>query len=119
MLNEWFKKDRRTNLEKEIDEVLKKLEGLRNEGLLSEKNCYDRDGNVKEVSTEIDPCYTELVEQLNKLYKMKEIDKKSGLNPNTILTVGGSVVSIIGILIFEKTDFLSTKALQFVLRGRV
>lgn len=113
------KKDRRTGVEKEIDAILEEMKRLREGGLYTQVEYYDKDGNIEKVEEVVDPNYTELNKRLTELYKMKEIDKKSGMNPNTVLTVGGSFLSILGILIFEKTDFLSTKALQFVLRGRV
>ena len=113
---EMNKKDRRTNLEKEIDRVLEQLDSLRRDGQLF----YDRvdcdDGSTRYY---LDERYVQLNKELERLYKMREVEKRNELNPNTILTVGGSVVSILGILIFEKTDILRTKALQFVIRGRV
>ena len=119
MLDKHEKKDRRTNVEKEIDAILEEMRKLREEEMFTQQEYFDEDGNVIRREDVVNPCYVELNKRLTELYKMKEIDKKAGLNPNTVVTVGGSFLSILGILIFEKTDFLATKALGFVIRGRV
>lgn len=108
------KKDGRSNLEKEIDKVLVQIDKLRNS---FDEIDFDKDDSNGR--TYVDERYAQLILQLEKLYKMREIEKRNELNPNTILTVGGSFASILGILLFEKTDILRTKALGFVIRGRV
>lgn len=109
------KKDKRTNLEKEIDKVLAQIDNLR----CCDEIQFDTVEREDGVNHYVDERYTQLVNELEALYKMRDVEKKNELNPNTILTVGGSVLTVLGILIFEKTDILTTKALQFVLRGRV
>ncbi len=41
------------------------------------------------------------------------------VSPDTLLTVGGSLLGILCILNFEKGSILTSKALTFVTRGRV
>ena len=41
------------------------------------------------------------------------------ITPDTILVVGGNLVGILLILNFEKFDIVRSKALSFVLKGRV
>lgn len=111
------KKDKRTNLEKEIDRVLDQMADLRGlENKLGFDEADDKDGSKRHF---LDERYVQLNSQLEKLYKMRDIEKKNELNPNSVITVGGSVLTVVGILLFEKTDILRTKALQFVIRGRV
>lgn len=41
------------------------------------------------------------------------------VSPDTILVVAGNLLGILLILKFEKLDIITTKALSFVLKGRV
>jgi len=41
------------------------------------------------------------------------------ISPDTLLIVGGNLLGILLILNFEKMDIVTTKALQFVMKGRV
>ena len=56
---------------------------------------------------------------LEKLYSAKEKLAKFKLSPDTILVVVGSLLEVGLILNYEKLGFISTKAMQFVLKGRV
>ena len=91
------KKDKRTNLEKEIDDVLKEMELL------------DKD------STE----YRSRVASLERLYKAKSLDTNRKISPDTAAIVAGNLLGIIVILTFEKANVITSKALGFVLKGRV
>ena len=54
---------------------------------------------------------------------LEEYDKLSKsnwkLSPDTLLVVGGNLVGILLILNFEKMDIVRSKAISFVLKGRV
>lgn len=113
------KKNKQTNLEVEIDRVLDEMNKVLDGGIIVEQEVLDKDGNLLSTYNAVDPSYVELNKELERLYKMKEIDVKAKVSPNTIWTVCGSTLTVLGILIFEKTDILTTKALQFVVRGRV
>ena len=41
------------------------------------------------------------------------------ISPDTLLIVGGNLLGILLILNFEKADIVTSKALNFVLKGRV
>ncbi len=90
------KKDRRTKLEKEMDTVFAKLETL-------------------DVTSED---YNKAVNSLERLNEMKSKDKIK-INPDVIITVAGSIVGTLLVLYFEKTDVITTKALNWIIKGRV
>lgn len=91
------KKDKRTNLEKEIDEVLFYMSGLSPE------------------SQE----YSNIINNLEKLYKAKNEELNRKIKPDTIAIIAGNLLGILLILGYEKTNIITTKALSFVLKGRV
>jgi hypothetical protein len=93
----WFTKlQKRTYLEREIDEVHKIL------------------SKVPPDSHE----YTMIVENLDRLYKAKSESKKSYVSRDTIVIVIGNLLGIVLILGYEKANIVTSKAIQFVLRGR-
>lgn len=91
------KKDERTALEIEIESVIKQMS--RYEPSMAE--------------------YTTCSENLERLYKAKATGPKSEFNWAPIIAGGIGLAEIALIMIFEKTDVLSTKALGFVMKGRV
>lgn len=93
------KKDKRTNLEKEIDEVIK---------IMSQ---YPPDWEM----------YGIMSENLERLYKAKaeENKSKSKISPDTIAIIAGNLLGIGLILGFEKANVITTKALGFIIKGRV
>lgn len=91
------KKDKRTNLEKEIDEVLMYMSGL--------------SPDSKEYST--------ISSNLEKLYKAKAEDKACRIKLDTVAVVVGNLAGILLILGYEKANIITTKALGFVVKGRV
>jgi methionyl-tRNA formyltransferase len=99
MFKKITKKDKRTNLEKEIDSVLKKM------------STYMPD------STE----YTAMATNLERLYKAKANEKERSciVSPDTIAIIAGNLLGIVLILGYEKTDTITSKALGFIIRGRV
>ena len=100
MLKKFFRKrDKRTKLEMEIDDVLEYMHVL---SPTNEK-------------------YKEVSENLERLHKMKMAEKpvKSRVSPDVIVTVTGSIFTVGAILWHEKADVITTKALGFVLKGRL
>lgn len=89
--------DKRTTLEKEIDAVLEIMSKLGPE-------------TAK---------YSIMVDNLEKLYKAKGSDPKCSVSPDTIAVIAGNLLGIVLIIRYEATNVITTKALGFVLRGRV
>ena len=91
------KKDKRTNLEKEIDSVIENLEDL-NE---------DSDEYKKSV---------ESLEKLVNIYEKLNSSKKSNWLSKDMIAYLLGLGLILG---FEKANVITTKALGFVVKGRV
>lgn len=91
------KRCKRTNLEKEIDAVLVQMSLLRPDS--------------KE--------YSAMAGNLEKLYKAKSGERNRHISPDTIAIVAGNLLGIALILGYEKTNVVTTKALGFVMKGRV
>lgn len=91
------KKDKRTNLEKEIDSVLK---------------C------MNELSPDSEE-YQKMAENLERLYKSKSYDKDRDVSPDTLAVIVGNLAGILLILKHEELNVITSKALGFVLKGRV
>lgn len=91
------KKDKRTNLEKEIDRVLKEAEYLN-------PNSDD---------------YSVVAENIERLYKAKSCEKSRTVSPDTIAVIAGNLLGIALILGYEQSHVITSKALGFVLKGRV
>lgn len=91
------RKDKRTNLEKEIDSL---LELMRNETCADE---YEREAR-----------------QLERLYKLKEVDKKDRkqIDPNVIISTLGSIACVLLIASFEQDGIFPTKCFPFIHKGR-
>ena len=64
-----------------------------------------------------DEGYEIVLRQLERVYVLKNRIKK--LDPNTVAVVGGNLVGILLILNHEKLNVITTKALGFVIKGRV
>ncbi len=96
----WQKwKDRRTNLEKEIDEILRVMDG-------------------EDPSSDY---YDKCSKQLERLYKLKSVDKtdRKPLDPNQLLAAGVSVVSILLIMKYEELRVITTKAFGLIHKPRL
>lgn len=91
------KRDRRTNLEKEIDRVLEEMSKL-----LPDSSEYKTIGD-----------------NLEKLYKAKGESDKLKVKPDTIILVVGNLLGIVLILGYEQTNIITSKALNLVIKGRV
>jgi hypothetical protein len=69
----------------------------------------------------LDPGYAaddwaKMIEQLTKLYKLKEQDSRSRPSADTLLIVGANIVGIILIIGHERASIITTKALGFIMR---
>jgi hypothetical protein len=95
MLFTKFKKQ--THLEKEIDAIL---------DIMSK---YPPDSEE----------YTAMATNLEKLFKAKTGDRTNFISKDTLIVVAGNLLGIALILGFEKVDVITSKAIGFVLRGRV
>ena len=91
------KKDKRSYLEVEIDNVLKTM-------LTMDPASED---------------YRVMTENLERLYKLKAVDANKKVSADTIALIAGNLLGLALIMWFEKTNVITTKALGFVLRGRV
>jgi len=90
-------RDKRTNLEKEIDSVLKAMSAL--------------DADSEE--------YSAMVSNLGKLFDAKSKEKDRKISPDTIAVVVCSLLEIALMLNYEKAGVITSKALGFVIKGRV
>lgn len=90
------KKDRRSGLEKEIDTVLNYMQGLK---LDSEE-------------------YQHMVAILLKMYSAKEFEPKH-LSKDAVAIIAGNLLGIVLILGYEHGHIIASKAISFVLKGRV
>lgn len=62
--------------------------------------------------------YSEVLANLERLYKVSENQTKS-ISPDTIAMIAGNLLGLGLILGYEKTNIITSKALGFVLKGRV
>ena len=92
------KRDRRTNLEKEIDKLMSELDRIA-------PTC---ETYQKTLST---------IERLEHIRGDRQ-QKKRTISPDTIAVVAGNLLGIILILNYEKINVVTSKALGFVIRGR-
>lgn len=91
-----FAKKEKSGIELEIDKLEEKLQST-------------------EIGTEE---YEKILTALERLNKLKE-NKFKGIDPNTMLLVGGNILGIIIILGYEKTGVIASKAMGFIGKGRV
>ena len=90
------KKDKRTNLEKEIERVLEKMHKLEPD------------------SAE----YTEMRRNLESLYKAKNETKCNRVKPDTIWLVVSNLLGIVLVLSYEETNIIRSKAFGLVGKWR-
>jgi hypothetical protein len=92
-----FRRDKRTNLEKEIDRTLERMSAL-------------------------DPLtedYQKLIGYLDKLFQAKSKEPNRKISPDTLIICGVGLLEMVLMLNYEKVGVITSKALAFVLRGRV
>lgn len=62
--------------------------------------------------------YAKMVDQLVKLYSLKEVDSKKRISPDTLATVAANLIGIILIVGHERVHVVTSKALNFVMKLR-
>lgn len=92
-----MKRDKRTPLEKSIDEALEELHGL---------NPYSEE-------------YAKAVANLERLGKLYSVMSRPKVDPNTLITAGCNLLGIGAILSYEHLHVIASKALQFVIKPRL
>ncbi|MCX7817542.1 MAG: hypothetical protein N2317_08575 [Syntrophales bacterium] len=97
MFEKITKRDKRTNLEKEIDSVILTM------------SSYKPDSDE----------YEAMAKNLEMLYKAKTHERVRHVSPDTIALVAGNLLGIVLILGYEKANVITSKALGFVIKGRV
>lgn len=97
MLKKITTKDKRTKLEKEIESVLEVLNGL--------------DKSSEE--------YAKISENLERLYRSLGNEKPARISPDTKAVILANLAGLVLILNYEKAGHITSKALGFVIRGRV
>lgn len=94
------KKDKRTNLEREIDVLVLKLAGTFDE-------------HSKEYGDNL-----AILERLVSLNDKIQNQKKDTVSKDTLVVVAGNLLGIALILSYEKLNIITSKALSFVIKGR-
>lgn len=97
MLNPFIKKDKRSVLEKEIDDVVVLM------------GTYDP--SSKE--------YTAMAENLERLKKADACKGKAGLTPDGILSAGVYLAGLVLVLQHEKLDIIKSKAFGQLMKVRL
>lgn len=92
-----FRTDKQSPLDKEILNLLKQME------------TKSRDSEE----------YSVMSENLERLYKAKSYEQVRRVSPDTLAVVAGNLLGIALILGYEQVGVISTKALGFVIKGRV
>lgn len=92
-----FKKTELSDLEKEIARLFEKLNGI----------------------TKIDSDeYNAVSDQLAKLYKLKEIDSKRLVSPDTLVNAATNLAGILVVVNFEHLHAATSKAFNMILKPR-
>lgn len=60
--------------------------------------------------------YSQMADQLVKLYKLREFDAPKKVSPDTLVLVGGNLLGIALIVGHERAHVVTSKALSFVLK---
>lgn len=91
------RKDKRTSLEKEIDAVLA----------------------IMKLSAPSSKEYTAMTDNLVKLYKARDDEKSRGIKPDTIAVGVFGLAQVMLILYQEQFCIITSKAMNYVIKGRV
>lgn len=65
-----------------------------------------------------DEDYIKMTAQLEKLYKLKEMDSPKKVSPDTLAVIAGNLAGILLILNYERAHVITTKALGFVMKAK-
>lgn len=79
------------------------------EALLEEMKNHKRSSNE----------YKAMVSNLTELYKAKELELGRKVSPDTVALIAANLLGIGMILGFEKANVVTSKALGFIMKGRV
>lgn len=63
--------------------------------------------------------YTAMAANLETLIQAQNVKKAKGIGMDTVAIIAGNLLGILLILGYEKASIITTKALSFVIRGRV
>lgn len=63
--------------------------------------------------------YAQILSQLEKLMKMKDMNHNHHLKPDTVAQIAANLAGIGLILNYEKVGVITSKALGFVIKGRL
>lgn len=77
--------------------------------------CLDEMSSVSTASEE----YDKMVRNLERLHRLKMEEKCRKVSPDTKAVIAGNLLGILLILGYEKANVITSKALGFVLKGRV
>jgi hypothetical protein len=91
-----FFEPQKTKLDEEIERT---LDSLRN---ISDPEKYDT-----------------ILSRLERLYKVKELEKPSRVSPDTWAVIAANLVGIVMIITHEHTNAITTKALSLAIRPRL
>lgn len=83
---------KKSNLDKEIDAVIDQMSGMSSD----------------------DDRYSVMADNLERLYKSKAREVPRRVSPDAIANIAATLGSIVLIMTFEKTQIMTTKALNFV-----
>jgi hypothetical protein len=78
------------------------------DGLLNEMNSVMSDS----------PEYAKMVDQLAKLYTIRDANRPKGVSQDTLAIIAGNISGILIIVLFEKANVWTSKALNFALKLR-
>ena len=62
--------------------------------------------------------YAKMVDQLVKLYSLKEDNSKTRISADTLAIVGGNLAGILTIVLAEKSSVITSVAKGFILKSR-
>ncbi len=63
--------------------------------------------------------YAVMSEHLLRLYEAKNKENSSRISPDTVAMIAGNLLGIALILHYEKVDIITSKAVGFIIKGRV
>lgn len=65
-----------------------------------------------------DDDYIKMTAQLEKLYKLKEMDSPKRVSPDTLAVIAGNIAGILLIINYERAHVITSKALGFVMKAK-
>lgn len=78
------------------------------------------DGQINEILEELrmeekyTAKYAQMVDQLAKLYALKELEKPKRVSPDAVLAVAANLTGILLVLNYEHAHVLTSKAMSFI-----